>query len=122
MSRQTVENRMTHRALVERDTAATRDGYGSKSKPAYASHIAALRCFFYRERGAGSSVESERTRGTVLIDNLRIMVPLGTDITEADRVNGITEVDGTVVESGFMAVTAVTNAHDHLEVRLEKVA
>ncbi len=122
MSKQTVENRMTHRALVERDGTTARDGYGAKQTPSWASHIASQRCFFYRERGASGGEERERSRGTVQLDALRIMVPLGTDITAADRINGITERDGTVVEAGYMSVTAVTTAHNHLEVRLEKVA
>ena len=121
MSVSSVRRRMTHRVLVERNTTTDRDGYGAKATPVWASHIASQPCFFYRE-GRIDSEESVRARGTILHDMLRLMVPLGTDITEKDRINGVTKRDGTVIETGYMAITSVLHSHTHLELRLEKVA
>ncbi len=127
MSVSSVRRRMTHRAVVERDTTVARDALGGKQKPVWASHIASQVCFFYRE-GRKDSMEAVRTRGTILHDRLRLLVPLRdsagvlTDITEKDRINGVTGRDGTVIEAGYMTITAVTNAHTHLELRVEKVA
>ena len=112
---------MTHRALVERDLGTARDGYGAKSAPTWSSHLASMVCFFYRE-GRSDSEEAERSRGTVHHDMLRMLVPLGTDILESDRINGVTERDGTVIEAGAMNITSVLHSHTHLELRVEKVA
>ena len=112
---------MTHRALVERNTTTTRTAYGGKNVPTWSSHIPSMPCFFYRE-GRSASEQAERSRGTILHDMLRLLVPLGTDITEADRINGVTKRDGTVIEGGPMRITSVLNSHTHLELRVEKVA
>ncbi len=112
---------MTHRALVERNTTTARDGYGAKATPTWSEHIASQPCFFYRERRM-SSEEVVRTSGMIRHDMLRLMVPKGTDITEKDRINGVTERDGTVIETGYMNITSVLHSHTHLEIRLEKVA
>lgn len=121
MSASSVRRRMTHRVVIERDTTTARNPHGGKSTPTWSEHLPALPCFFYREKRS-SSEESERTRGTIHHDMLRLLVPLGTDITEADRLNGVTERDGTVIEAGPMNITSVLHSHTHLELRVEKVA
>ena len=111
---------MTRRALVERNTVATTDGYGAKGKPTWTTLHESLPCWFYRQRRPGG--EAVRLKGTVVREMLKLMVPLGTDITEADRINGITDRSGNVVEVGILNVTSVLDSHTHLELMLEKVA
>lgn len=121
MSKASARKRMTHRVLVERKTEPTRDGYGAGSGATWATLHASLPCFFYRETRTDSN-EVDRTRGTIRHDKYRLMVPFGTDLTERDRINGVTERDGTIIESGFMGIAAVDYSHSHVEVRLEKVS
>ena len=110
--------RMTHRALVERTVTTPADDYGGAPAPAWETHIAAMPCWFYTSGGA----ESVRQRGTVVVEQLRMLAPSGTDITEQDRINSITDRAGGSVYAGLLNVGSVLPAHGHLELRLEKVS
>lgn len=112
-----VRQRMTHRALVERDGQTAVDGYGAGGVPAWQTHIAVLPCFFYVEQTRTANDEIVQ-RGITVQENLRMIVPLGTDITERDRINGVSKRDGTAVYAEVMNVLSVTPHHDHLEVRV----
>ena len=46
---------------------------------------------------------------------------MATDVTERDRVNGVTDRLGNPVRQGAMGITAVLSKHDHLELVLTGV-
>lgn len=117
-----VRQRMTHRALVERTVTTSADAYGDAPAPTWATHIAAMPCFFYVETGRAAGGEAVRQRGTVVAERLRMLAPKGTDVTERDRINGVTDRRGTVIYAGAINIESVTPSHDHLEIRLGSVS
>jgi len=109
---------MIHRCSLERDTAhGTPDGYGLPSEADWQLLAADLPCFLWStaERELISSVKSE------VIEDLRLLMPLATDVTERDRVSGVTDRLGNPIREGVMGITAVMAKHDHLELVLTGV-
>ena len=108
---------MTNRALVERDSATENDDHGLKGVASWATHLTALACYAF-QKARTEIVDGVKT---VVISELRLLVPSGTDITEDDRVNGITDRAGSTLFAGLFAVEAVERFDTHLEVRLQRV-
>lgn len=109
--------RMTQRALVQRATSVT-DDYGNPGSATWATHIASLACWLW------SQVEREvlDTRKSAVVEDLRMIVPSGTDITEKDRINGVTDRRGDVVRAGILVIESVVNRRSHLELVVRGVA
>lgn len=108
-----VRQRMTHRALVERRT----DSDGRYDVPTWGTLTEALPCWLVMRSG----VEAVSPEATVVVQKTTLIVPLNTDIREADRVNGIKNRLGVTILGGVMDVTNVDSHHDHLEVTLDLV-
>jgi len=109
---------MIHRCTLERDAGhATADGYGLPSEPDWQPFALGLPCFLWStaERELISSERSE------VIEDLHLLMPLATDVTERDRINGVTDRLGNPVRQGAMGITAVMAKHDHLELVLTGV-
>jgi len=118
MSVATVRQRMTHRALVQRTVRTPVDGYGDAPAPTWTTHIASQPCWLtVRDEG----VEADRQRGTVVFESLRLLMPNGTDITERDRISGVTDRRGNVVYAGVLGIESVLPAHSHLELSVKQV-
>ena len=102
--------RMTQRALVQRATTVD-DEYGMPGPAAWATHIASLACWLY------SRVEREvmDSRKTAVVEDLRLLVPKGTDVTERDRINGVLDRRGSTIRSGILLIESVVNRRSHLE-------
>lgn len=109
---------MTQRCAVERDGAAT-DDEGNPAAPAWSSHIASLSCRFFHGTAEREVIDSDRS---VVVEDSRMYVPLGTDITEADRINGVTDRLGNAIHSGLFNIRAVTRRATHLELLLQGAA
>jgi hypothetical protein len=107
---------MTQRALVQRGSASARDS-GNPGPLAWATHIASLPCWLYSSIGR-EAVDPERT---TVVEDIRLLVPTGTDITERDRVNGIVNRLGESVLEDVMNIRSVLLKRDHLEVLLTRV-
>ena len=106
------------RATVQRDGATGVDGFGLPNAPAFAAHIASLPCYVW------TKVEREVIDGekkAILADH-RMMCPLGTDITETDRVTAIKDRLGASIIANTMRVHTVVRRASHIECRLEEVA
>ena len=111
-------SQMAHRCTLERDAAhGTPDGYGLPSASNWQPLAVALPCWLW------STAERELIGGqkSEVIEDLRMLVPMGTDVTERDRVNGVTDRLGNPVRRGAMGITAVMAKHDHLELVLTGV-
>ena len=109
---------LAHRCTLERDAARTiPDGYGLPSDPDWQPLQADLPCFLW------STAERELITGerSAVIEDLRMLVPLGTDVTERDRVSAVSDRLGNVVRAGTMGIAAVMRKHDHLELALTGV-
>lgn len=109
---------MTHRALVQRNTTSTTDDLGQPSAPAWSTHIASLACWFWQT--AEREVVGDKA---AIVGDMKMIVPRGTDITEADRINGITSKNGiTTIRSGVLLIEAVIPRRDHLELMLRGIS
>lgn len=114
----TARSRMTQRALVERNTPGATDDSGNPTAPGtWATHIAALACWLY----GSTEKEAITEEKTAVITDLRLMVPLSADVTEQDRVAGITDRRGTVIESGLLHIDTVLRKRSHLQLSVTRV-
>lgn len=109
---------MVHRCTLERDAAhATPDGYGLPGEADWQLLAADLPCFLWStaERELISAERSE------VLEDLRLLLPLATDVTERDRVNGVKDRLGAWIRQGALGIGAVMRKHDHLELALTGV-
>jgi hypothetical protein len=114
-----VRFRMTHRALVQRDAnAGTQDAYGNEQAASWATQIAAQACYYWQPATGRAESQGERN---VLIYGHQVVMPLETDITEADRINGITDRRGRVVSADVFGITGIARKPDHLLLTLEVI-
>lgn len=105
---------MTHRAVIERNSADVADRY---AVPGWATFIAAQPCFLYVS-GGREVVAPDRTAD---VDVSKMIVPLGADIENTDRINGVADRLGNPVFAGLLNITDVLPHHDHIELTLERV-
>jgi head-tail adaptor len=111
--------RMRHRATVERATA-TPDGGGGETL-GWNTHIASLPCWtWFDARREGALEETQGDKVTVLEDR-RMIVPLGTDITEKDRIAVVKDRRGATLFAGPMRIESVGRRDDHMELYLSEV-
>lgn len=114
----TARSRMTQRALVQRHTSPGLDDYDMPLPGTWAQHLAAMPCFLYgtTEREA---VSEERT---AVVTKLKMMAPISADVTEQDRISGVVDRRGTVIESGLLHVEVVLRKQTHAELTLSRVS
>ena len=108
---------MRHRADIERDGASTPTGWNSDPVPSFAAHLANVKCFAW-STGRREVVDSDKT---AVIEDLRCIMPLETDVTERDRVASITDRRGTTLYAGPLRIEAVQRVHTHLELTLDRI-
>ena len=113
-----ISQRLTMRAAVERIVATGNDGWGQPVTPDFQPY-AELPCFAYtpssRDLIDGDKVAS--------VQDVRIMVAVGSDIEDSDEIAGITDRAGNVLFGGRYRVDGpVQFKHNHLEAPLRKVA
>jgi hypothetical protein len=86
--------RMTLRALVERDPTqqpgASADPYGNPTVPEAFATLATIPCWAW----SSSRTEQTTTARTIVVEELRIMLPRDSAVTELDRVRKITDRAG----------------------------
>jgi head-tail adaptor len=111
-------SRMTQRALVQRYTHGATDDSGNPTPGSWATHIEALACWLY----GSTEREPIREGETVVVTDLRLMVPRASDVTEQDRIAGVRDRIGTVIEPGVLAVETVMRRRTHLELTLTRVS
>jgi hypothetical protein len=111
-----IRQQMVHRALVERATYTT-DAYG-QPVPTWATQVASQACYFWEPSAQRGEQMGERNAD---IYSHRLVVPQGTDITEEDRVNGVTDRKGTVITEALFDIKQIVRKPDHLLLVLETV-
>lgn len=114
MNSAAVRSRMTQRALVERDQNL---GDGRYAVPDFQTHIASQPCFLWTKSG----VESVSPERTAVVEQVKVLMPLGTDVKSTDRINGISDRQGSPVLAGFLNVMSVLPHHSHLELEVMRV-
>jgi len=108
---------MTHRCTVERDANL---GDGRYAVPDFQELTADQPCFLYSRDIIGGR-EPVRTEGTVVVDPLKMLVPLDADVKPTDHINGVTDRQSTVILAGVFNITSVLPHHSHKELTLERV-
>ncbi len=108
---------MTHRCTIERRAAGAADAWGQVPSE-WETHLTNVRCRTWAD--AGREIVEGTTTVTV-VEDVRVIVPLGTDVTEADRIASITYRGGTA-QAGPLGIRAVLARPDHLELVLVRVA
>jgi hypothetical protein len=114
----TTRSRMTHRCTVERNGSPGPDGYGNARPSEWGVHISAQPCY-YSQPAARGEVQGERN---VNLYVHQVLVPLGVDVTTADRINGVSDRRGLSVAAGPFNITAIRRLPDHLLLSLESVS
>ncbi len=101
---------------IEREVVGAEDAWGGTPVPTWAPS-STVRC------SAWSSAvrEAVSTDRTVVVEDNMVSVPLGTDVTENDRVSSVTTATGAPYFLGPMGISSVTRYSDHMELSLERL-
>ena len=110
--------RMRHRAIIERNGNLTPDAYGQPDVPIWYVHVGGAPCYFWEPSAQRGEIAGERNAD---IYAHRLLLPLGVDITEEDRVNGVTDRRGQTISDGVFGITQIVRKPDHLLLVLETV-
>lgn len=108
---------LIHRCTIERDTA-TAGSWGTPDTANWQTHLTDVPC---RTWAAAGREAVENTTTVTVVEDVRVIVPLGTDVTERDRVASVTYRGGNVQE-GPLGIRAVLHRADHLELVLVRIA
>lgn len=103
--------RMTMRCAIQRDSTA-----GYTNEPTWGSS-GFVQCFVWASAGR-EAVSGERT---AVVEDLRALVPLGSDIKVADRISGVTDRLGATIEARPLGIETILKRADHLELILQVV-
>lgn len=114
----TARSRMTQRALVQRLTSPGDDDSGNPLPGTWATHLTAMPIWLY----ASTEREAVTEETTAVVTDLRAMAPLATDITEQDRINGVKDRRGTVIEAGLLHIETILYQRSHLQLTLSRVS
>lgn len=106
-------SRMVHRCQLQRDANA-----GIADSPNFQNLGAAVPCYLWTSAGR----EAESTGQVTVVEDLRALIPLGTDITVTDRIATVVDRLGQTVDAGPLTVEAVLRRNDHLELVLQGVS
>lgn len=105
-----------HRVTVLRDAGA-RDQWGDPIGPSWSPVAGAVPCRAWTN-GGREPIADDRV---AVVEDRRVSVPLGTDVTEADRLSPITDPTGVEIFDGPMDVEVVLRHTDHLELVVARV-
>ena len=114
---QAVVAQMKHRAEIERDSATGDTAWNTAPVESWASHLIGVKCFVWSR----SRKEAIDKNNTAVIEALRCIMPLATDVTERDRIASIKDRGGVTVLAGPLRIDGVQRVHTYLELMLERV-
>lgn len=107
-----------HRCTIERDANQSgTDQWGNPTEPGWQSHLADQPCRAWTE----AAREPVDDHTNVVLEDRRVSLAVGTDVTEADRVASVTDKAGTTIFEGPMGIEGITRFPDHLELLLERI-
>lgn len=113
---------LIHRLTVQRDLSldGTDDGWGGPDIPDWSDHLTGVPCRAWTAAGPRPGAETVEATTVVVVEDRRAHVPVGTDVTERDRITEITS-RGVVIFDGPMDIDAVLAYPDHLELVLRRI-
>lgn len=109
---------LIHVATVQRDSNAGVVTNGIQQAPSWSDHLTNLACRAWTT--TGREVLDPTT--SVIVEDMRVIVPLGTDVNEQDRITGVVDHEGNSVISGNVGIRAVITRKDHLELILVRIS
>jgi len=109
---------LVHTATVQRDANAGVVTNGVQQAPSWSDHLTGLACRAWTT--AGREILDPTT--SVIVEDMRVIVPLGTDVNEQDRLTGVVDREGNSVINGTVGIRAVITRKDHLELILVRVS
>lgn len=108
---------LIHSCTIQRDASlGTPDNWGTPSTPSWQTN-ATVSCRAWTNTGR----EQMDSTTSAVIEDMRLIVPLGTDVTEQDRVGTVT-YRGSTIMAGPLGIRAVIGRKDHLELILARVS
>ncbi len=107
---------MTMRAIQKRNTQATADLYGQPDPESLTTVNAALPCYVWSK----STSRTQDGDKTATIEEIRAMVPKGTDLQPGDILESVADRLGTVIFAGPLIVQGPQPRLTHLEARLKR--
>lgn len=113
-----IVSKMVHLAVVQRDTATGTGDWNTDKAPTWTAHLAAAKCFAWSNAGR----EVVDVVKTVVVEDIKAIFPLGTDITEKDRITDITDRKSVVLFGGPMGIEKIQRHASHLEASLVKLS
>ena len=108
---------LTHRCTIERGSSSP-DAWGNPGVPTWSAHLSDQPCRAWATAGREAVTD---TTTVVVIEDVRLILPLGTDVTEQDRIASVT-YRGETTQDGPLGIRAVLVNADHIELLLVKVA
>lgn len=109
---------LIHSCTIQRDpNADTPDAWGTPSSPDWQDHLTDVPCKFWTQSG----MEQTTSETWVVDEASRLIFPLGTDVTERDRIGDVS-YRGTVIVPGPTSIRAVVYRADHLELFLVRIS
>lgn len=112
-----------HTVTIQRDTETGTDAWGNPLPPVWAEHLAGIACLgFIRPVSSEQARELIDGGKTALIEERRVLVALGTDVTTDDRLDDVIDSDSAVVLAGPMGITEVIRRVSYLELAVEAVS
>jgi hypothetical protein len=107
-----------HRCTIERDAnLASEDGWGDQDSPDWKAHLEDVPC----RATVDASREPVNEENTAVIEDRRVSVALGTDVTTRDRVGAVTDRKGNTIYEGPSGIEGILTYPDHLELILERI-
>lgn len=106
---------LTERCTIERKESGT-DGWGGAAGD-WQEHLADQPCRVWASTGEERIVDGSTVTP---LENVHLLLPLGTDVTTRDRVASVT-VRGGTAQAGPLGIRAVMTHKDHIECLLVKV-
>jgi hypothetical protein len=116
-----IRSTMIMRATTQRNSAAgITDNYGNSAAPAWADYLTALPCRVWHPKGGGEDLKRE-DKNALIIDSVKMICPLGTDIVETDRISTVKDRQGNQLFGAFIISSKIRRRADHLEMVLTEV-
>lgn len=110
----TARGKMTMRGTLQRDEQADTDGYGLPDAPDW-SEGTEVSCWLYSKRSR-MFIDGNKT---VTVEQLRMMVPNGTDVEVGDRFSEVLDQQGEIYHSTPLLVETIQRYHGHIELGLK---
>jgi hypothetical protein len=118
----TLDRLLTQTAVIQRNVAAA-DAFGADVPPDWQPHLT-VACLLWWARSTGAR-SANRTYVSparqAAVSEGGLLMPLGTDVTEQDRIMQINTPPSEEPVAGLLEIVAVLNQWDHLEVEVTRV-